>query len=108
MRTNITLLIMMAAACGGSPKSGLNKGGDVPPPPSITKAADVQPGKPAGAKVEISKDARSDYSAAVGYFNTNDKGTWNEAQCRSAADKFTSVVREHPDLVAAQFMAGLS
>jgi tetratricopeptide (TPR) repeat protein len=107
MRSNITLLIMLAAACGGSPKSGLKGGGDVPPPPSIGKATPPEVGKPL-PKVEISKDARNDYAAAVQFFNTNDKGTWNESACRSSADKFVAVVREHPDLVAAQFMAGLS
>src|SRR5689334_551652 len=95
-----TISLLLAAACGGSPKSGLHKGGDVPPPPSIPKA-EVPGTKGTAPKADISKDARNDYAAAVQYFNQNDKAAWNESACRSAADKFTSVVREHPDLVAA-------
>src|SRR5262249_55543121 len=104
--------ILALAACGGSPKSGLTKGtSSVPPPPTLAKADEPAPGAKPGApapKAEISKAARNDYQAAVSYFAQNDKGSWNESACRSAAEKFQGVVKEHPDLVAAQFMVGLS
>ena len=110
MKTIKIILVSLLAACGGSPKSGLAKGGDVPPPPQLAHQDAPPPGKPGAAppKAEISKDARQDYAAAIAFFQQNDKGAWSESACRSAADKFVAVVREHSDLVAAQFMAGLS
>jgi tetratricopeptide (TPR) repeat protein len=109
----LTLIAMMAAAaCGGGQKTGSGGGGgSVPPPPSIGKGnggAEITATGPQGPKVEISKDARKDYQEAVAFFTTQDKGTWSEASCRQAAEKFSSVVHEHSDLVAAQFMVGLS
>jgi len=105
---NLFTIVFVIAACGGG-GTGLKKGGGVPPPPDIGKAQPPELGKPTGPKVEISKDARNDYAAAVQYFATLDKeGKWNESACKSSAEKFQAVVREHPDLVAAQFMVGLS
>src|SRR6266853_719978 len=109
MRSNIIILVIATAACGGSSGTGLKKGGDVPPPPSIAKVPPAEAGKGGPPKVEVSKDARNDYQSAVQYFATQDKeGKWNESACRSSAEKFESVVRAHADLVAAQFMVGLS
>ena len=115
MRHFIVLSTCLAvAACGGSPKSGLNSGSHgVPPPPTIANNS-PQGGGSAGStapqpKHEVSTDAKKDYQAAYEYFVQNDTGhQWNESACRSAADKFESVAREHTDLVQAQFMAGLS
>jgi tetratricopeptide (TPR) repeat protein len=113
MRTNIILssLLLAAAACGGAAKgTGVTKGGTPPPPPSIGQHNDVaEPGKPATAKVEVSADAKKDYQAAVESFRQQDKaGNWSESACKGAAEKFAGVVREHSDLIAAQFMVGLS
>jgi tetratricopeptide (TPR) repeat protein len=104
---------MAAAACGGGQKTGdTAKGGGVPPPPSLAKGngggAEITATGPQAPKVEISKDARKDYQEAVAFFNAQDKGTWAESSCRQAAEKFSSVVHEHSDLIAAQFMVGLS
>jgi tetratricopeptide (TPR) repeat protein len=112
MRNHIILSVPLLAlvACGGAPKSGISSSGKgVPPPPPVVKSdgGSAAPGK-AEPKREISKDARKDYTAALEYFNQNDKGGWNESACRSAADKFQSVARDHADLVEAQVMAGLS
>lgn len=105
---NLIVFTMLLAACGGSQKSGLGKGKDVPPPPPVAKNdAPPEPGK-AEPKRELSKDAKADYKAALEYFTTNEKGGWNDSACRSAADKFASVVRDHAELVEAEFMAGLS
>jgi len=109
MTKNILLTMLAAiAACGGSPKSGLKGGGDVPPPPPNVKSENTPAGKEA-PKREISKDAKNDYQSAMAFFAENEKGnTWNESACKSAADKFSSVVRSHPELVEAQYMVGLS
>jgi tetratricopeptide (TPR) repeat protein len=112
MRNIIILssLLAAAAACGGASKgSGLGKGAP-PPPPQIGTRNDVaEPGKPAAAKVEVSADAKKDYQTAVESFRNQDKsGNWSEAACRASAEKFAAVVREHSDLIAAQFMVGLS
>ena len=92
-------------ACGG-PKTGV-KSGNVPPPPKIDKseaaAAKDEP------KREVSRDTRSDFESATQFFATTDKARgWNESTCRQAADRFTTVLRAHSDLVEAQFMVGLS
>src|SRR5262245_5817950 len=111
MRNTIILSALLAAACGGPPKGSLGKPGTAPPPPpSVGQQNDVaEPGKPDTAKVEVSADAKKDYHAAVESFRNQDKsGGWNESACKGAADKFTAVVREHSDLIAAQFMVGLS
>jgi len=107
----LTLLtIITAAACGGGQKTGdTAKGGGVPPPPQIAKGgAEATATGPQAPKVEISKDARKDYQEAVAFFAAQDKGTWAESSCRQAAEKFSSVVHEHSELIAAQFMVGLS
>jgi Tfp pilus assembly protein PilF len=112
MNKQILLALMastVTAACGGSPKSGVTGGGKgVPPPPSNVTSENTPPGKEA-PKREISKDARNDYQGAAEFFASNEKGgTWNESSCKSAADKFGSVARQHPELVEAQYMVGLS
>jgi tetratricopeptide (TPR) repeat protein len=114
MRNLIILSAGLAlAACGGSQKSGLKAGGDVPPPPSVETAHTPTNAKggaaPVEPKREVSKDARKDYQAAYAFFMEQEKGhSWNESACRNAADRFSSVARDHNDLVEAQFMAGLS
>lgn len=100
---------LFAAACGGGQKagSGLGGGKDVPPPPPVVKN-DGDGGKPA-PKVEHSADAKKDYASAIANFQNNDKGgKWSESACRGSADQFAAVVREHSNLVEAQFMVGLS
>jgi Flp pilus assembly protein TadD len=98
-------------ACGGAkPKSGLGGGGskDVPPPPPVVADSGGEAGKPQ-PKREISKDEKKDYEGAIDFFAKNDAaGSWNEGACRSAADRFSSVVRSHPQMVEAQYMVGLS
>jgi tetratricopeptide (TPR) repeat protein len=113
MNKHIILISALAACGGGSKQSGLKSGGGVPPPPSIAKGG-AGGGTGGGAAAQepkrvVSTDARKDYQAAYAFFMENDsKHQWNESACRGAADKFTSVVREHSDLVEAQFMVGLS
>ena len=107
----LTSLLTIAAACGGAQKGTvIGKGGTPPPPPDIKSHNDVaEPGKPVEAKVEVSADAKKDYQAAVEAFNNQDKsGNWSESACKGSAEKFQSVVKEHSDLIAAQFMVGLS
>ena len=112
MRIHISMMLLAAAACGGSQKTsgggGGGGGGNVPPPPALAKAAPDEPGK-AAPKVEVSKDERNDFQAAAQFFETNDKDNkWNESSCKSAADKFQSVVSAHPNLIAAAVMVGTS
>lgn len=105
MRSNrLSIILAALAACGGGQKPSAKSTG-VPTPPDVKAAAG---GSSQSASAPISADARNDYQAAVQYFTQNDKAAWSESSCRTAADKFTAVVREHPDLVAAQFMVGLS
>jgi tetratricopeptide (TPR) repeat protein len=115
MRNHIISMTLLAvAACGGGQKTsgGGGGGGSVPPPPVVSKTpapGDGGDAAPAAPKVEVSKDERNDYSGAYQFFAQNDKeGKWNEATCRSAADKFQSVASAHPNLVVAQVMVGTS
>ncbi|HEX4416329.1 MAG TPA: tetratricopeptide repeat protein [Kofleriaceae bacterium] len=95
------------AGCGGGAATGA-RGGTVPPPPRIDSSENSATGKP-DAKREVSNDARKDYEAAAQQFAQTDKAHgWNDATCRQSADRFTQVVRSHPELVEAQFMVGLS
>ncbi len=105
----IILAAMLLAACGGGPKkgSGLGAGKDVPPPPTVLKTDTSTPGKTV-PKREVSQDAKKDYESAMANFANSDKAAWNESACRGSADRFAAVVREHSDLVEAQFMVGLS
>lgn len=106
MKTKLTLLsILLAAACGGSPKSGLVKGSkEVPPPPDVTN---IKPEGSAGEeKREVSTDAKADFAKAAEFYAA--QKTWSESTCRQAADQFASVARAHKDLVEAQFMVGRS
>ncbi|HVK72417.1 MAG TPA: tetratricopeptide repeat protein [Kofleriaceae bacterium] len=97
--------ILLAAACAGSPKSGLQAGTkDVPPPPDISN---IKPENHADEpKREVSSDARKDYGAAVDFYTK--QTSWNESACRSAAEQFAAVARSHGDLVEAQYMVGRS
>ena len=111
MKNLIILSSLLAvAACGGAKKGAtIGTGKEPPPPPSVGHHNDIAtPGNPATAKVEVSADAKKDYNAAVEFFRNNDKNGWNESACKASADRFGSVVKEHSDLVAAQFMVGLS
>jgi tetratricopeptide (TPR) repeat protein len=113
MHKNLILssLVLAAAACGGAPKgSTIGTGKTPPPPPDLKGHNDIAGANgPATPKVEVSADAKKDYQAALASFRDIDaKGSWSESQCRTSADRFTAVVREHSDLVAAQFMVGLS
>lgn len=111
MKLTSALALAALAACGGAkPKSGLGPGGskDVPPPPPVTAGGGGDAAKPE-PKREISKDERKDYDGAIEFFEKNEKsGSWSESACRSAADRFASVVRSHPQMVEAQYMVGLS
>nr|HEX4312430.1 tetratricopeptide repeat protein [Kofleriaceae bacterium] len=104
--------VLAAAACGGGQKtgSGLGDGNAPPPPPSgPTAQKDGAAGEGTPVKREVSKEAKNDFQGAEAFFDQTDKANgWNESSCRSAADKFQSVVRSHPDLVEAQYMVGLS
>ncbi len=95
--------LLALVACGGAKgKTGaVFAGGKPPPPPSS-----VSPDK--GPKRVVSQDAKDDYKSAYTAFIQNEKGGWNSSACRSSADRFSSVVREHPKMVEAQFMVGLS
>src|SRR5215207_10186731 len=107
---NLQIILFGAAlaACGGGAKSsGLGKGGGVPPPPAVVKTDTNTPAGPAAPKVEFTKSAKKDYEAAMSSFAANDKSGWSESACRSSADRFAGVAREHK-VVAAQFMVGLS
>jgi len=103
----VSILIAAAAACGGSPKSGLTKGTkDVPPPPDITaNPPDVAVGGGAVTR-EISADAKGDYAKAAEFYAA--QTSWSDATCRQAADRFASVARAHKTLVEAQYMVGRS
>ena len=86
MRNYILSASLLAlVACGGGSKSG-GHGTMPPPPPQIGShgGSTGQPGS-AGPKVEVSKDAKADYKAALASFMANDKGNWNESACRGAA-----------------------
>ena len=115
MRTNISIVMLMAAAaCGGGQKTGGGEGGPhngVAAAPSIAKeapAVGAQNGT-AAPKVEVSTDERKDFQDAAQFFATTDKaGKWDDGSCKSAADKFQSVVSSHPKLVAAEVMVGTS
>lgn len=107
-----SVLLATLVACGGGAKSsGLGKSGGVPPPPNVKGGAtDATAGTAADMKtqkVEFSKDAKKDYEAVLAVFVENDKKGWAESSCRSTADRFAAVAREHK-IVDAQFMVGLS
>jgi tetratricopeptide (TPR) repeat protein len=107
----LAAIVLASGACGGATKGATIGTGKAPPPPaSIDKSNDVaEPGKPVSAKVEVSADAKKDYQAAVEAFLNVDKGgSWDSSSCKNAADRFAAVVRNHSDLIAAQFMVGLS
>ncbi len=104
LTTFLTTMLLAAAACGGSPKSGLTKGSkDVPPPPDVTT---IKPENPIEDKREVSTDAKADYSKAAEFYAAQQ--TWSESSCRQAAEQFASVARAHKDLIEAQYMVGRS
>ena len=101
--------LLALVACGGAKaSSGLGGGKGVPPPPPPPSGGGTGEGGTQEQRT-FSEGEKSDYKAAMTAFMQNDtKGGWNESACRSAADRFQSVVRSHPKLVEAQFMVGLS
>jgi tetratricopeptide (TPR) repeat protein len=101
-------LLVALMACGGS-KAAVKS--DVPPPPTITKSENAQPGKgeKPEPKREVATDTRKDYDSLAKQFAATDKAHgWNDSTCRQSADRFAAVARAHADLVEAQFMVGLS
>jgi tetratricopeptide (TPR) repeat protein len=94
--------LILQAGCGGAQK-GAGGGNGVPPPPAVGKGKKDEP------KREVSKDAQNDFaSAAAAFANADRDGRWSESECRGLAEQFLAVVREHTELVEAQYMAGLS
>jgi tetratricopeptide (TPR) repeat protein len=107
------------AACGGSPKpkSGLQPGGsgDVPDLPAggadagggaTPDGPGIKPDTAAPAR-KVSKDAKGDFADAVEYFQKQQTAGWTASACRSSADNFAAVARQHK-LVEAQYMVGRS
>ena len=78
--------------------------------PSARTTTSPTPGKPAAAEGRsLGQDAKKDYQAAIEFFRNQRQGRRGTSRRASgSADKFSAVVREHTDLVAAQFMVGLS
>ena len=109
MRALIALSLSLLLACGGSQKTSSSKKpkGDDPsalPGPPIGEEAD----KPKKPKREISKDTRSDYGKALTFFQRQESSGWSKSSCESSAKKFRQVSSDHPKLVEAPYMAGLS
>jgi len=104
-KLTLTLLTAaLAAACGSTPKTGLEKGTKgVPPPPDVTK---VKPDT--GPAPVVSEAAQNDFASAAAYYDEQDKAGWSDSTCRQAADKFAGVVATHKDLADAQYMVGRS
>jgi tetratricopeptide (TPR) repeat protein len=114
--------IAALAACGGSPKpkSGLQPGGtgDVPDLPSgdggggggggdaTPDGPGITPDTSAPAR-KVSKGAKEDFADAVEYFQKQATAGWTSSSCRSAADQFAAVARQHK-LAEAQYMVGRS
>ncbi len=93
---------LLAAACGGAQK----KGGGGPASEPVISGTTRGKGEP---KRDISSEARNDFGSAASAFASADKGgRWAESDCRQLAERFSAVFREHPDVVEAQYMAGLS
>jgi tetratricopeptide (TPR) repeat protein len=93
-------------ACGGATaKSGL---GDSKPPPPPSIAAGGGGGGGSQPARNISKSARNDYMAALDFYQKQEASGWSSDKCQSAADKFLGVASQHPSLVEARYMAGLS
>ena len=98
----LALMAVSTAACGAKQKTGLGTGVKPPPPPKVLSVGAEKP------KRNISKDAKADYKGALAFFQAQEKAGWSESTCRQAADKFSSVIGEHPKLVEAQYMVGRS
>lgn len=92
----------LGLGCGGAAKakSGLGDGKPPPPPKNVGSAPKVER--------SITNEARSDYMAAITNFKKQDKAGWSADACRSSAEGFAQVAAQHPKLVEARFMAGLS
>lgn len=107
MRKKLSFLsiLLLAAACGGSPKSGLVAGNkDVPPPPDVSN---IKPeGSPGEVKREVSTDAKQDFAKAAEFYAA--QKDWSDSACKQAAEQFASVARAHKDLIEAQYMVGRS
>ncbi|GAB4522005.1 MAG: hypothetical protein Tsb0020_40500 [Haliangiales bacterium] len=98
----LSVLLGVAAGCGGSSKKGdTTPGADNNDPLSAVVGGD-RPER------DISKDARADYKAALAYFQEQDTNGWSRDSCESAADKFEDVAGDHEKLVEAPYMAGVS
>lgn len=94
---------LMLAACGGGQKraAGPSSGGD-----EVISGTSRKKNEP---KRDISSEARNDFGSAAAAFAAADKaGRWSSGDCRQLADRFAAVYREHPTLVEAQYMVGLS
>src|ERR1041384_2221525 len=93
------LPLLVLVACGGGNSGGGVRGSTVPPPPRIDKSENAAPGK-AEPKREGTNPTRQDHQGATQFFASTDKAHgWNDSTCRQAADRFTSVLRSHSDLV---------
>lgn len=97
-------LCLALAACGGGQKRGggpSSGGGD-----EVISGTSRKKNEP---KRDISSEARNDFGSAAAAFAAADKtGRWSSGDCRGLADRFAAVYREHPNLVEAQYMVGLS
>jgi Flp pilus assembly protein TadD len=96
------LLVGAVAACGGAskPKSGLSSpDGAAPAPPKVTAGA--------SEKTEFTADARKDFQAAADLFAKHDQEGWNTSSCKSSADRFSAVARQHR-IAEAHYMVGRS
>lgn len=94
---------LVLAACGGGQKraAGPSSGGD-----EVISGTSRKQNEP---KRDISSEARNDFGSAAAAFAAADKsGRWSSGDCRQLADRFAAVYREHPTLVEAQYMVGLS
>jgi tetratricopeptide (TPR) repeat protein len=110
MRTIKFIVLSTLIACGGAAKTGGTGSGKASIPDiggNSAKDATSGTAKDQAPKVEFSKDAKKDYEAVYAKFQELDKKGWNEGDCRSMADQFGAVAREHK-VVDAQFMVGLS
>jgi tetratricopeptide (TPR) repeat protein len=103
-----TFALSFAAGCGGAQKGGggtSSRGGK----DGVSSARDGSEEEDDAPKREVSKDARSDFGSAYNAFAAIDKGgRWSEAECRQMAERFGAVLREHKDIIEAQYMMGLS
>lgn len=101
---SIALGAALGLGCGGSSKrsgtgTGTASGGGAE---GVFSTGSSKP------KRNISQDARKEYASVVDYFKKQESAGWNEDRCESAAEKFADVASDHPKLIEARYMAGLS